>query len=197
MHRLRQAECRAAMRNAARRVCRGQGQTDLPAQQPTPGTGTRFPAADAYPRGTGHRLRPAPQRPARADCLSTDSRPVLPARHRMRRPADFRATVRCGRRAAQSDIVVHSRTVHVTAAGITPEPVVGLIIAKSVGSAVQRHRVARRLRHVAGGLLAELEPTEQVVIRALPGSSRVPSAVLQRQLRAGLRATRRSAGATR
>lgn len=81
------------------------------------------------------------------------------------------------------------------AAAIPPR--VGLIIAKSVGNAVDRHRVARRLRHVAREVLAELEPREQLVIRALPGSSGATSDQLGTQLRTGLRSIRRAAGAVR
>ena len=47
-------------------------------------------------------------------------------------------------------------------------PKIGLVVAKSVGSAVQRHRVARRLRHVARTVIADLDPADRVVIRALP-----------------------------
>lgn len=68
-----------------------------------------------------------------------------------------------------------------------------MIIAKSVGSAVDRHRVARRLRHVARDVLGELQPAEQVVIRALPGSRGAESDDLRRQLRAGLRLIHRGA----
>lgn len=70
-------------------------------------------------------------------------------------------------------------------------PRVGLIIAKSVGSAVDRHRVARRLRHVLRDVLEELDPGEQLVIRALPGSSGVSFAELTTQVRAGLRGVHR------
>ena len=66
-------------------------------------------------------------------------------------------------------------------------PRIGLVIAKSVGNAVQRHRVARKLRHVAKAVLAELDPSERVVIRALPGSSDAISARLEQELRKGLR----------
>ncbi|MEO6792336.1 MAG: ribonuclease P protein component [Mycobacterium sp.] len=129
---------------------------------------------------------------------------MLPAQYRMTRSADFGATVKQGRRAAQPDVVVYSRVIHSrrTAASSVGEPTaeaprVGLIIAKSVGSAVDRHRVARRLRHVTRDLLADLQPAEQLVIRALPSSNRADSDALRTQLRAGLRAVHRSGGATR
>lgn len=122
---------------------------------------------------------------------------MLPPQYRMRRSADFSATVKYGRRAVRPDIVIHSRRADKSADGApaAPGPRVGLIIAKSVGSAVQRHRVARRLRHVTRSLLTELEPAEQLVIRALPGSTRAKSADLREQLYTGLQLIHRSKGA--
>lgn len=101
----------------------------------------------------------------------------------------------------QPDVIVYSRVVDARQID-TPDvaeasPQVGLIIAKSVGSAVDRHRVARRLRHVARDMLGELHPGERLVIRALPTSSGAKSAALRAQLRAGLRAVHRPGGAVR
>jgi ribonuclease P protein component len=110
---------------------------------------------------------------------------VLPARNRMRRSADFGFAVRSGVRAAQPDLVVHGNRQFPTAAGDSPQ--IGLIVAKSVGGAVDRHRVARKLRHAARGVLAELGPTDRIVIRALPSSREASSAQLEHQLRAGVR----------
>ncbi len=100
----------------------------------------------------------------------------------MTRSTEFGATVKHGVRAAQSDLVVHVRRDEVDPEG----PRIGLVIAKSVGNAVQRHQVARRLRHVAKAVISDLDPCERVVIRALPGSSRAASARLEQQLRKGL-----------
>lgn len=47
----------------------------------------------------------------------------------------------------------------------------GLIISKSVGGSVVRHRVARQLRHTLKDLLALLPIGAQIVVRALPGSA--------------------------
>lgn len=136
--------------------------------------------------------------------MSTGSAAVLSAQYRMRRSSDFGATVRHGRRAVQPDIVIHARRAATSGSADSdgsddqaPGPRVGLIIAKSVGSAVQRHRVARRLRHVVRGLLDELEPCEQLVIRARPGSSRAESADFRAQLQAGLRSVHRARGTSR
>lgn len=112
----------------------------------------------------------------------------------MRRSADFGVTVKRGRRAVQPDIVVYGRRRESSAdtESRSLPPTVGLIIAKSVGSAVDRHRVARRLRHVAREVIGELAPAEQLVIRALPGSNGASSETLRTQLRAGLSSIRRS-----
>ncbi len=47
----------------------------------------------------------------------------------------------------------------------------GLIISKSVGGSVVRHRVARQLRHKLKDLLALLPAGAHIVVRALPGSA--------------------------
>jgi ribonuclease P protein component len=90
-------------------------------------------------------------------------------------------------RAVQPDIVVHARRGDGSDQG---GPKVGLVVAKSVGNSVQRHRVARRLRHVARGVLPELDPADRVVIRALPSSRYAISARLEQQLRVALTRSR-------
>ena len=102
----------------------------------------------------------------------------------MRRSAEFSHTVKHGVRATQADIVVH---VCRTAATDGAVPHVGFIVAKSVGSAVVRHRVARRLRHAARGVLGELDPADRIVVRALPTSREAESARLDAQVHAGVR----------
>jgi ribonuclease P protein component len=103
----------------------------------------------------------------------------------MRRSSEFDATLKYGTRTAQPDVIVHVRRDgrQNEAAG----PQVGLIVAKSVGSAVERHRVARRLRHAARMVLDDLDQSDRVVIRALPSSRHVSATRLEQQLRRGLR----------
>ena len=118
---------------------------------------------------------------------------MLPARYRMTRSSDFGVTVRQGVRAVQPDLVVHA--LHDGAPeGCHDGPKIGLVVSKSVGSAVQRHRVSRRLRHVAHHLItdggSELGPRDQVVIRALPGSRDALSARLESELRTALKKAR-------
>jgi len=109
---------------------------------------------------------------------------VLSARNRMTRSAEFDVTVKHGTRAVQPDLVIYARRGNEDDA---EPPKVGLIISRAVGSAVQRHRLARRLRHVARRVVDGLDRSEQVVIRALPSSRDIGSARLEEELRAGLR----------
>lgn len=119
---------------------------------------------------------------------------MLPARHRMTRSTDFASTVNKGMRAVQPDLVVHTlRSTDVVGDG----PKIGLVVARSVGSSVQRHRVARRLRHAARTMLADLDPADRVVIRALPGSRHAISARLEQQLRTALERARPAGGVRR
>jgi len=112
----------------------------------------------------------------------------------MTRSTDFGATVSQGVRAVQPDLVVHALRAGNCGAGDGPR--IGLVVSKSVGSAVQRHRVARRLRHVARTVIDELDPADRVVIRALPSSRHAISARLEQELRTALRRTRRRSGAS-
>ena len=109
---------------------------------------------------------------------------MLPGRNRMTQSTEFGTTVNRGVRAVQPDIVVHARRCTDSEHG---GPRVGLVVAKSVGGSVQRHQVARRLRHVARAVIDELDPADRIVIRALPGSSDAISARLEQQLRAALK----------
>lgn len=112
---------------------------------------------------------------------------MLPARYRMTRSTEFGATVSQGVRAVQPDLVVHALRAE---SHEDPGPRIGLVVSKAVGGAVQRHRVARRLRHVARAVLDELDPADRVVIRALPGSADAISARLEQELRTALQRTR-------
>lgn len=102
----------------------------------------------------------------------------------MTRSAEFSDAVKRGVRASQPDLVVHVCREN---GGSGAVPRIGFIVSKSVGNAVERHRVARRLRHAARGLLTEFESGDRVVVRALPGSRSAISPRLREELRAGLR----------
>ena len=104
----------------------------------------------------------------------------------MTRSAEFGATVKQGIRVAQPDIVIHA----LHEAGIGGGPRIGFVVSKSVGNAVDRHRVARRLRHASRAALADLGPTDALVIRALPSSRYAMSLRLEQEITAGVRRAR-------
>ena len=58
----------------------------------------------------------------------------------------------------------------------------GFIVAKTVGNAVARNTVRRRLKGVCHELLPTTPPGTDVVIRALPGSLDVPWSTLLRDI---------------
>jgi ribonuclease P protein component len=79
----------------------------------------------------------------------------------MRRRDEFTLTVRRGRRAGRSTVVAHllPRTCE-------EAPRVGFIVARTVGNAVVRNRVRRRLRHLMAEHLQRLPQGSLLVIRA-------------------------------
>ncbi|MCU1440266.1 MAG: rnpA [Rhodoglobus sp.] len=62
----------------------------------------------------------------------------------------------------------------------------GFIVAKSVGGAVTRNLVRRRLRAVCRDILSTVPVGADVVIRALPGSEGVDWATLHTEIAIGI-----------
>lgn len=106
---------------------------------------------------------------------------MLPAPARLRSSADFRATVRKGVTAGRDTLVVHMRCAEPTT---TPpgDAQVGFVVSKSVGNAVTRNRVKRKLRHQSAELLPATPAGVLVVVRALPAAAQ-PEAQLTADLR--------------
>lgn len=117
---------------------------------------------------------------------------MLPARYRMMRSTDFGLTVNRGVRAVQPDLVVHALC---SSDGDAEPPKIGLVVGKSVGNSVQRHRVSRVLRHVARTVVDHLGPGDKLVIRALPGSRHALSALLEQELHTAVLRAQTRAGA--
>ena len=104
--------------------------------------------------------------------------------------------MRSGRRCGRQDVVVHINALprFVDSGAGQPAdlphrqdvdrvgPRVGLIVSTAVGNAVVRHRVSRRLRHVAGRLIADIDPGVDIVVRALPGAATATFEDLERQI---------------
>ncbi len=84
---------------------------------------------------------------------------------------DFRRTTRRGVRIGRPTLVLH-------AAAAPGQPVrVGFVVSRSVGNAVTRNRVKRRLRHLVAAQLFDPMTGADVVIRALPRAAVYPAEV--------------------
>jgi ribonuclease P protein component len=91
---------------------------------------------------------------------------MLPRAHRLRRSAEFGHVVRRGSRAGSSSVVVHALI------RSDLEPVrVGFVVGRSVGNAVHRNAVKRRLRHLLAVRLDRLPDHSSVVVRANPAAA--------------------------
>ena len=95
---------------------------------------------------------------------------MLSASHRLSTAADFRQAVRRGRRAGGPLVVVHLVTTNVDKPTNEP-PRVGFVVSKTVGPAVTRNRVKRRLRHLMRQRVDTLAPDSLLVVRAQPASA--------------------------
>jgi ribonuclease P protein component len=91
---------------------------------------------------------------------------VLAARNRLRTATDFSTTVRSGVRNGRRNVVLYA------AAIAADEPSrIGFIVSKSVGNAVVRNLVKRRLREAAAASLCDHATGLAIVVRALPASA--------------------------
>ena len=102
----------------------------------------------------------------------------------MRRSADFRQTVRAGVRVGRPTLVLHAayRTGWTTplqraSTADSGSVRVGFVVGRTVGNAVNRNRVRRRLRHLAAAQLPGTPPSVSVVVRALPRAATAPDEV--------------------
>jgi ribonuclease P protein component len=103
--------------------------------------------------------------------------PVLTKKNRVLTGSDFKSTVRRGRRSSSDHCVVYAvRTSE-------PEPTrFGFIVAKSVGNAVVRNLMRRRLRSLAADLLPTRVLGDTVVIRMLPPAAKLPWIALRSEI---------------
>ncbi|MQA93119.1 MAG: ribonuclease P protein component [Streptosporangiales bacterium] len=104
---------------------------------------------------------------------------MLPPGYRIRRREEFTAVVRRGRRAGRRCLVAHllRRPADPSAEALPEEasaespagpPRAGFIVARTVGGAVVRNRVRRRLRHLVLERLHTLPEGSLLVVRANP-----------------------------
>jgi ribonuclease P protein component len=113
---------------------------------------------------------------------------VLAAAQRMRRSAEFAATIRGGRRAGRGTVVVHLLLEEPAQASTARA---GFVVSKAVGNAVVRNQVRRRLRHLVRPVLGGLPPGSLLVVRALPASAEASFATLGADLESALASARK------
>ena len=88
---------------------------------------------------------------------------MLPAANRLRSSKDFARITKTGYRTTSPTLVLYATTKDGQEVG----PQVGLIINKSVGGSVTRHRIARQLRHGIKEHLELFPASVQIVVRVL------------------------------
>lgn len=111
---------------------------------------------------------------------------MLPATARLRQRADFSATVRRGRRGRSGLLAVHLDRGPDNPAELPVAARVGFVVSRTVGPAVVRNRVLRRLRHLMAARLDRLPAGSRVVVRAFPPAAAASSADLAQALDAAL-----------
>ena len=84
----------------------------------------------------------------------------------MRKSEEFTRVTKSGRRVSTPHLVLYHSVDRETA----EQPTVGLIINKSIGGSVQRHSIARQLRHLMRQHISDLDPHTHIVIRVIKSS---------------------------
>ena len=94
---------------------------------------------------------------------------MLPAKNRLRTSKDFALTTKTGVRATSLSLVVYLKTnsINQTNTSDVNAPQIGLIVNKSVGGSVSRHRVSRQLRHLISAHIPTIPSSSKLVIRVL------------------------------
>ncbi|GLK16351.1 MULTISPECIES: ribonuclease P protein component [Herbiconiux] len=103
---------------------------------------------------------------------------MLAKPNRITQGADYRGTVRRGKKYVGPSTVTYIRA----SDDSSSDARFGFIVAKSVGVAVVRNRVRRRLKAASYALLPSLAPGTDVVVRALPEAASQPYGVLFEEL---------------
>jgi ribonuclease P protein component len=103
---------------------------------------------------------------------------MLPAGARLRHEAEFRQAIRVGCRAGSTLLSGYL----LVRPGSAEAARVGFVVNGKVGSAVVRHKVLRRLRHLARGYLESLPGGSLLVLRAHPRAATARQADLAAEL---------------
>ena len=106
---------------------------------------------------------------------------MLSKPNRVVRAEDFRATMRKGRRLSTAHAVFYF------APRSADEPArFGFVVAKSVGGAVTRNLMRRRLRAIGHEFVERGYRSTDVVVRALPGSEKLSWTSLHEEISTGI-----------
>ena len=92
---------------------------------------------------------------------------MLPADARLTSSSDFARATKSGIRVTSEHFVGY---LYISPVTNESSPKCGLIINKTVGGSVKRHRLARKVRHAVAPLIATLPTGSLLVIRALKQS---------------------------
>lgn len=103
----------------------------------------------------------------------------------MRSGEDFRHTIRRGAKGVQPTLVTHV-LIRSSVPGTGGHTSVGFVVSKAVGSAVDRNRVKRQLRHLMRERVDRFPEGSRIVVRALPASHGARSSTLAEHLDAAL-----------
>lgn len=160
---------------------RNHDEANVSAEQSTPRQDPRLPFTYEYEGRSVCACRAAEQGPRPP--LRIVSTIVLARPMRVRLQSEFVRVTRTGRKARSGCVVVYRLCVDPLAdqEGLPGPSRGGLVVGRSVGNAVTRHRVSRVLR----AELAELLPrggSELVVVRALPGAGSAGASQLRQDL---------------
>ena len=108
---------------------------------------------------------------------------MLARENRLTKADDFRSTMKFGRKISSEHLVIYLKRDEAQ-----PQARFGFVVAKTVGGAVKRNLVKRRLREAARTLLTELTNEVSVVVRALPGAAESDWNTLREELRTAVQA---------
>jgi ribonuclease P protein component len=103
---------------------------------------------------------------------------MLPSAARMRHRADFAAAIRNGSRTGRTLLSGHL----LVRPGSNGPALVGFVVGRTVGAAVVRNKVRRRLRHLTRGYLESLPEGSLLVLRATPRAAAARQADLAADL---------------
>lgn len=87
---------------------------------------------------------------------------MLPNSARIKRSSEFAAATKLGRRITGTSLIGY-----LYSANNNQPPKLGLIVGKSVGNSVVRHRIARQIRHAVREKLNQLPNGTLFVVRAM------------------------------